>query len=414
MLILDRCAILTVSGPVQSKHTEEIIMIYLIKGAVETLEYFSLRIADALRAAGEDVILWDMKKPLDSRLRFERLNLGPSDVLITFNFIGLSGESQFSSDESSIWNIAGMHKICILVDHPLYYYARLTEYSSDLTLYLIDREHVDFVKRYYPKYTDIHFLPLAGNMPYDKAIPLKNRSYDLVFTGSYIGRPTLSRYEKALLPEVVTLYNDMIDALRNTPSLTLTSVMEDALDEVIPEASPLQKLACMYQMMYVDLSIRGLFRHEIVKKACESGKKTIIIGGGWEESDIADMPNVTFLGLSDSATCLRYTMDSRLSLNMLPWFKDGAHDRMFTSMLAKTGLISDMSSYTTKVFPTGLVYEYTLENTDAITDLVTDALSDLDELEHRTHEAYEYAMNNHRWEHRAMKILERIKQWEKD
>ena len=37
--------------------------------------------------------------------------------------------------------------------------------------------------------------------------------------------------------------------------------------------------------------------------------------------------------------------DARIALNVMPWFKDGAHDRVFTAMLQGTAALTDDSRY---------------------------------------------------------------------
>ena len=67
--------------------------VIIIKGPVETLSFFSERLAETFYTElNKNVIAWDMKKPLESRHFIE--NIREKAVLITFNFIGLSGESQ--------------------------------------------------------------------------------------------------------------------------------------------------------------------------------------------------------------------------------------------------------------------------------------------------------------------------------
>ncbi|MBR6303079.1 MAG: glycosyltransferase family 1 protein, partial [Lachnospiraceae bacterium] len=61
----------------------------LLIGSTETLEYFSLQMAEYFLAAGREVFLWDMGKPAESIDEFEKIPDKENSVLITFNFIGL-------------------------------------------------------------------------------------------------------------------------------------------------------------------------------------------------------------------------------------------------------------------------------------------------------------------------------------
>lgn len=43
--------------------------------------------------------------------------------------------------------------------------------------------------------------------------------------------------------------------------------------------------------------------------------------------------------------------DARIALNVMPWFKDGAHDRVFTAMLQGTAALTDDSRYLREEWP---------------------------------------------------------------
>ena len=49
--------------------------------------------------------------------------------------------------------------------------------------------------------------------------------------------------------------------------------------------------------------------------------------------------------LLDSLGCLQQISRAKISLNVMPWFKDGAHDRVFNSMLNGAVCLSDGSRY---------------------------------------------------------------------
>ena len=50
-------------------------------------------------------------------------------------------------------------------------------------------------------------------------------------------------------------------------------------------------------------------------------------------------------GQVTSERCVEAVQNARLSLNLMPWFKDGAHDRIFTAMLQQTVALTDDSRY---------------------------------------------------------------------
>ena len=95
--------------------------IIFIRGPIETLTFFSQQLAEALEEQGLETWFWDMKSPLDSRETFLSFRDLEHTVLLTFNFIGLNGESQFlCGTHTSLWEQYQIRTCCILVDHPMY------------------------------------------------------------------------------------------------------------------------------------------------------------------------------------------------------------------------------------------------------------------------------------------------------
>ena len=134
--------------------------IIFIKGAIETLGYFSLQLAEYFSEAGREVFVWDMQRPSASIDAFEALEDPSGSVLVTFNFIGLGQEGQFSRGNSNIWDEYGIQKVCILVDSPVYYYRQLSSELKNIKLVCIDRYHKQFIEKMYPEYGEVAFMTL--------------------------------------------------------------------------------------------------------------------------------------------------------------------------------------------------------------------------------------------------------------
>ena len=177
--------------------------VILIKNAVETLGYFSEQLAETFQEMGHDTYFVDYDDLVNTVDGISRFDVPEKTVLCTFNFIGLSGEEVFIEENGRyIWENQGIACINILVDHPLYYHSKLAKPPVlEMRVFCIDREHVAYMKRFYPA-LPVEFLPLAGNCILErkvpspiegchgqkqkhKNIPYQKRKYDIVFTGNY-------------------------------------------------------------------------------------------------------------------------------------------------------------------------------------------------------------------------------------
>ena len=129
-----------------------------------------------------------------------------------------------------------MQCLNILVDHPLYYHAKLAKLSEErrnhvvspdedkMTLICIDRDHAAYIRRFYP---EIHvvFMPLAGNrlfhweepFPTEEILPLEEREYDLVFTGNHVTVEEIERRVDAADAEYRTFYREIMEDVLTHP-----------------------------------------------------------------------------------------------------------------------------------------------------------------------------------------------------
>ena len=175
--------------------------IVLIRNAVETLGYFSTQIGRELKRMGAEIYWIDFGRMYESLEGLDRFVNGEGAALLTFNFIGLSGEEIFSAEPGAggrvaveaagaprtVWERYGMRYVNILVDHPMYFHTKLLRAPAGMRLFCIDREHVRYVRRFYPGIR-AEFLPVAGNelLPDMSPLPFEKRRYDLVFTANYV------------------------------------------------------------------------------------------------------------------------------------------------------------------------------------------------------------------------------------
>ena len=60
---------------------------------------------------------------------------------------------------------------------------------------------------------------------------------------------------------------------------------------------------------------------------------------------------------TDSVTCLGMLADAKVSLNVMPWFKDGSHERIAMGSMNGAVCVTDASKYVHEIWgETGVVY----------------------------------------------------------
>lgn len=97
----------------------------------------------------------------------------------------------------------------------------------------------------------------------------------------------------------------------------------------------------------------------------------------------------------DSAACVSATLQGKISLNVLPWFQNGAHDRIFTAMLQKSVALTDGNDYLRELFgdKKELVF-YSLDAIEELPQLVRELLSHPKQLQEIADCGYACAKNS--------------------
>ena len=96
-----------------------------------------------------------------------------------------------------------------------------------------------------------------------------------------------------------------------------------------------------------------------------------------------------------------------VALIVMPWFKDGAHDRVFTSILNGTVCVSDESKYLLETLKEqeGVFY-YKLQEIEQLPQLVKRLLTEDELREKAVPRGKEIVEKDHTWVARARKLAE--------
>lgn len=392
-----------------------ITKIILIKHAVETLGYFSEQLASALWQRGYDCYFIDYDRLYESLNGLDGFAVRGQSALITFNFIGLGDEEIFRDEAGRfVWDAYEMEYLNILVDHPFYYHARLVYPLPRMKLFCVDREHVSYVERFYPQQS-VSFLPLAGNGRLtfgakEAVIPYEQRVYDLVFTANYVPLAPLAQKISMQEPEYRIFYQGILDDLLSDPLQSMDQVFERHIKEELGYVSDGELCGAMAGMAVIDLYVRTYFRGEAVRTLAECGLKVDVFGAGWEELSCKKPQNIVrHGGQVTSERCVEAVQNARLSLNLMPWFKDGAHDRIFTAMLQQTVALTDDSRYLREQFADGRELKYfSLKETAALPEIASALLRDTQVLEEMAVRGRKKALASHTWQQRALALERKL------
>lgn len=382
-----------------------------INGKIETLSFFSTALATELEKMGHTTYtheFYDNAATLGS-------HISDDTYLITFNCIGISGEDEYMTvNGRSIWHNYNIHIVNILVDHPLYYHDQLThadDYASgydNLTVVCIDRYHLQYLNTYYPEIHHSFFMTLAGSAP--ENIPAySDRKYDIIFTGNFTPCSHFDKYIERAGKEYSSFYHGIIDELLSSPGQPIEKVCIRHILNDIPDASPSDIRQVMNNMIFIDLYVRFYMRERVIRAICDAGFNLHIIGKGFEAITLADGSHPESTALMPTEYCLNETALSKISVNVMPWFRDGSHDRILSSMLCGSVTFSDPSLWLDNNFTGREMCFYDLNNMSELTSHIAGILDDTSAAMEIAAGGRKKALALHTWKARAAELLEHLK-----
>jgi hypothetical protein len=382
-------------------------------GDIETQGYFSLQIAEAMKGLGHEVFIFDLAKPRNSTERFFHTFFEKNNtVLINFNFHGMSGENYFlDEDGKSMWDALNIPSYDIVVDHPMYYHHFLENVPKNYHHLSIDRNHEKYMQRFFPEIKRGPFLPLAGTQLYPNKsnVPVACRKYDVSMVGNYCLPQTFEKYITRINDEYTAFYYGMIDDLLANPWKTVEEVAESHLREELGEFPEEEFKKTMAALTFIDLYIRYTVRGRAVQELADAGIKVHVFGDGWEKLPCRKPENLLIMNSLDSVGCLKKLCQTKISLNVMPWFKDGAHDRIFNTMLNGAVCLTDSSVYLDGILHDGKDCSiYSLSQMDRLPELAGGLLENPDKMQEIADNGYRLANEGHTWAHRAQVLHELI------
>ena len=386
--------------------------IMLFEGDIETQGYFSRQLAASFEELGHETFMFDLSKPYVSTEKFFRFFEKGNTVLVNFNFHGMSGEEYFlDENDRSMWDALDIPSYNIVVDHPMYYHHFLEMVPKKYHHVSIDRNHDRYMQRFFPEIKRMPFLPLAGTkLNQNKSnVPVEYRKYDVMMVGNYCAPQTFEKFITRIDDEYTAFYYGMIDDLLANPDRTVEEVAETHLRDELGEVPEEELKKALAAMTFIDLYVRYTIRGTAVQELADGGIKVHAFGDGWEMVPCRHPENLIVMNNLDSVGCLKKLCQTKISLNVMPWFKDGAHDRIFNSMLNGSVCLTDSSVYLDRILHDGVDSSiYSLKQLDRLPEIAGELLSSPDKMQSIADAGYRLAEADHTWMHRARRMHEWI------
>lgn len=373
---------------------------------LDTLDLFSEQLKQGFQALGYDIFEFDLQQSaLHLGLLYDLIKKGTVKAMIGFNlpFFCMQLPSGIN-----MWEALSIPCINILVDHPYWYHNILMRTPRTGIILSIDRNHSQYIERFYPHIPCTGFLPHGGTPADHEPKPIANRKIDVLYAGSLYAayaetqKPNFARFD---FP-AEKICEESIEQLLAHPHATIESVVEDRLlasGIALPNEQLRQFIS---SCVYIERVVSSHYREKIVGSVARSGVSLALYGEGWSACDWIHLPNVRYGGRISPKAVLEKMEDSKIVLNTMPWFKDGSHERIFNAMLRGAVAVSESSLYFEENLPRDAWISFSLDpdSLAALPQQITNLLNDAPKLQSMASAGYQLSAMEHTWQARAREL----------
>ena len=367
--------------------------------------YFGDALGNALTKLGHSVEYFKVDEDaLDDLERYVGTHF---DAMIDFNS---DLPRALMDDDSYFLNHVDAPFFDIILDHPLYHHDSLKHKIENFHVICLDSKHKDYILKYYPHIKSVLVTPMTGELAFGHDSinwdDFENRQYDILLSGTYTD-PT--RLETAInkMPDFLAknVY-ELIDMMTADSTLTIedavTALAENEIYDYINSDLPLHT-----QSFYLaDAYVRCINRKNLVLNLDKCQHSFDIFGALWEELDLKhatlhrEIPfNLTFTVFSKA----------KISVNIMPNFKAGSHDRVFSAQLNGAVSFTDPTTLLLEEYKDNEnILFYDLDHLDQAADKVDHSLDNLSQLKKIAQGGFEIANSKHTWANIADLITKAI------
>lgn len=390
------------------KDGKELIVIYKGDSKYDTLCVFSEELGKSLERLGYQIVTVDLNDENDTNQKINKLAGLEVKAFIGFNGIGAGVQL---SDGAYLQDAMNGPYYGFFVDHPVYQYNRLAAPIRNMNAFVVDESHADYIRIHHPDVQKVQMIPHGGIMPAEVR-PYESRTKDVVFFGSFVSPEKILQQidelpEQGLIDIVYNVIERMLTDFRITIDMAFDAMLQENSVNLCPE----DYHSFMSYIRLADVYVRQYFRFLIIKTLAEAGIKIELYGEGWGNLKCSAKENLIVHEPVSCREACDIMNESKIVLNVMPWFKKGSHERIFMAMLSGAVCITDESTYINEQFADNVeIITYSLNRLAELPMKIKFLLKDAAAAGNIAEAGRKKAEKSHTWDNRAEKIAGYIDQ----
>ena len=326
-------------------------------------------------------------------------------VVFLINNIGLG----LNVDGKNFWKCMNAPVIDYIVDHPRNFSDSMREPACDLYVFTLDRDHRDYINRFYPKVKEAIFSPNGGTA-IGNGLDYEKRDIDVLYMGNcnrkIQGFPMMPELPE--IKNVAAFYEDVINLMFQDPMLPTEKAIEKYFESHNIDLN--DEKMFIFSTKYegnIETYIRRFYKLEGIKALDDEGVRVDIYGTQWDDENYVFSDNIHVHNRIGIEELMNIIGHAKISLCFIPWFKNGCSEKNFDSMLNGALCVSDRSGYLEENYRDGdnIVY-FDLNNPKQMAADIKWLLKNPDAAAKIAQRGYETAMAYDTWYKRYEKVVD--------
>lgn len=380
------------------------IVLYKGNFAYNVVNYFVDELGKALERRGNNVQILDINCK-DSQILIEQVNHIFSekvDLVLSYNGIDLTFNKQFYSNLGIIMGN-------LFVDHPIYHLERLKNcLGKNIFCGLYDEGAINTTLKYISSNLNLTHFMHAGSYASSENF---DKEYDVIVVGGLKSnisiKEKMNKLEDGNIKDIIS---NLYEKINENYTITLDDyINEQVLLYEIPENIIISNefsIVLQYIYHFLDSAMRYKVRYKAILELINNGIRVDYFGN-CEKELFKDNKNFINHGPKEYSEILEIMTKSKIVINDIPYFKNGSHERIFSAMLNKALVISNINNYSYNMYKDNeSIVFYDVNKKNQLVEKVKYFLENEEERKRIVENAYDITSKYNTWDNRADEILQ--------
>lgn len=295
----------------------------------------------------------------------------------------------------------------IILDHPLYHHDTLKQKISDFHVLCLDENHKSYIKEQYPHISSVHLFLMTGE-DISESEDYPRKDIEVLFSGTYTDYRQVEDSIDTCPAFLGDLTRKLIALMLDNTSLTQEEALRILLpsleeSEIIEETFPLHMQACFL----CDTFLRAWKRETLLIQLARQNVPLTLCGNGWRKSPLSNFAQIRVIDDISFWETFALFRRTKISLNLLPEFKGGAHDRIYSAILNHSLCLTDATPLLKQQFENEKeILFYDFKDRNSLSEQIFQLLTSPNRLAELSQNGYFKAKKDHSWQARAVRLLD--------